>query len=39
MDDKEIENYTRFLKIWGKADPIHKEPEDSLTRLARLKRG
>ena len=39
MNDKAIENNTRFLKIWGKADPIHKEPEDAQTRLARLKRG
>jgi len=39
MNDEAIENYTMFLKIPGKADPIHKEPEDAQTRLARLKRG
>jgi tetratricopeptide (TPR) repeat protein len=37
--EKAIENYTQFLKVWGKADPIYKEPADARARLARLKRG
>jgi tetratricopeptide (TPR) repeat protein len=37
MNDKAIENYTKFLKIWGKADPIYKEPADARARLANLK--
>jgi eukaryotic-like serine/threonine-protein kinase len=35
--DKAIENYTQFLKVWGKADPIYKEPADARARLAKLK--
>ena len=35
---KAIEEYEKFLKIWGKADPIYKEPADAKKRLARLKR-
>ncbi len=36
MKEKAIENYTTFLKIWGKADPVYKEPADARTRLAKL---
>ncbi len=39
MRDKAIENYTQFLKVWGKADPVYTEPADARARLARLKRG
>jgi tetratricopeptide (TPR) repeat protein len=39
IKDKAIENYTHFLRIWGKADPIYKEPTDARSRLAGLKRG
>jgi tetratricopeptide (TPR) repeat protein len=39
MNDKAIELYTTFLKVWGKADPIYKEPADARTRLARLRWG
>jgi hypothetical protein len=39
MNEKAIENYTRFLKVWGKVDPLYKEPADARARLARLKRG
>jgi tetratricopeptide (TPR) repeat protein len=38
MKEKAIDNYTTFLKVWGKADPIYKEPTDARARLARLKR-
>jgi tetratricopeptide (TPR) repeat protein len=38
MKEKAIENYTTFLKVWGKADPIYKEPADVRARLAKLKR-
>jgi len=38
MKDKAIENYSQFLKVWGKADPVYKEPADARARLARLKR-
>jgi eukaryotic-like serine/threonine-protein kinase len=37
MKEKAIENYTHFLEIWGKADPVYKEPRDARRRLARLK--
>jgi hypothetical protein len=37
MKDKAIDNYTTFLKIWGKADSIYKKPADARTRLARLR--
>ncbi len=36
--EKAIEHYTKFLKFWGKADPIFKEPADARARLARFKR-
>jgi serine/threonine protein kinase/Flp pilus assembly protein TadD len=39
MKQKAIEQYEQFLKIWGKADPIYKEPADARARLAKLKRG
>jgi len=39
MKQKAISEYERFLKIWGKADPIYKEPADARARLAKLKRG
>jgi serine/threonine protein kinase len=39
MKEKAITEYEKFLKIWGKADPIYKEPADARARLARLKRG
>jgi eukaryotic-like serine/threonine-protein kinase len=38
LKDKAIAEYEKFLKIWGKADPIYKEPADARARLARLKR-
>ena len=38
MKEEAIENYTTFLKVWGKADPIYKEPADARARLAKLKR-
>jgi eukaryotic-like serine/threonine-protein kinase len=37
MKEKAIENYTQFLKVWGKADPVYKEPADARRRLAKLK--
>jgi eukaryotic-like serine/threonine-protein kinase len=37
MKEKAIEQYETFLKIWGKADPVYKEPGDARIRLARLK--
>jgi eukaryotic-like serine/threonine-protein kinase len=37
MKDKAIENYTQFLNVWGKADPVYREPADARKRLARLK--
>ena len=37
MKDKAIDNYTTFLKVWGKADPVYKEPADARARIARLK--
>ena len=37
MKDKAVENYAKFSKVWGKADPIYKEPADARKRLARLK--
>jgi len=37
MKEKAIEQYKKFLKVWGKADPIYKEPADARRRLARLK--
>jgi tetratricopeptide (TPR) repeat protein len=36
---KAIAEYEKFLKIWGKADPIYKEPADARARVAKLKRG
>jgi tetratricopeptide (TPR) repeat protein len=39
MKAKAVSEYERFLKIWGKADPIYKEPADARARLAKLKRG
>ena len=36
MKEKAIEQYTKFLKIWGKADPIYKEPADARGRLKHL---
>ncbi len=38
MKNKAVETYTRFLKVWGKADPVYKEPVDARSRLAKLKR-
>ena len=32
-----ILEYEKFLKIWGKADPIYPEPKDAKERLVRLK--
>jgi tetratricopeptide (TPR) repeat protein len=37
MTEKAIENYTAFVKVWGKADPIYKEPADARARLTKLK--
>ncbi len=37
MKEKAIENYTAFLKVWGKANPVYKEPADARIRLAKLK--
>ncbi len=39
MKEKAIENYTQFLRVWSKADPIYRDPADARARLARLKRG
>jgi tetratricopeptide (TPR) repeat protein len=39
MTQEAIAEYEKFLKIWGKANPIYKEPADARARLARLKRG
>jgi tetratricopeptide (TPR) repeat protein len=38
MQEKAIENYSQFLKIWGKIDPNYKEPPDARARLAKLKK-
>jgi tetratricopeptide (TPR) repeat protein len=37
MKAKAIAEYEKFLKIFGKADPIYKEPADARMRLAKLK--
>jgi serine/threonine protein kinase/tetratricopeptide (TPR) repeat protein len=37
MKEKAMEQYEKFLKFWGKADPVYKEPGDARIRLARLK--
>jgi serine/threonine protein kinase/tetratricopeptide (TPR) repeat protein len=37
--EKAIDNYSKFLKVWGKSDPIFREPADARARLARLRRG
>lgn len=37
MKEKAIEQYTKFLKIWGKADPFFPEPKDARAMLAKLK--
>jgi tetratricopeptide (TPR) repeat protein len=34
---KAINEYEKFLKIWGKADPIYKGPADVRKRIAKLK--
>ena len=39
LKEKAIEQYTKFLNIWGKADPMYREPADARARLARLMRG
>ncbi len=39
MKEQAIENYTRFLKIWRKADPSYQEPKDARARLERLEKG
>ncbi len=39
MKEKAMDNYSKFLRVWGKADPIYREPADARARLARLKRG
>jgi hypothetical protein len=39
MKQKAIAEYEKFLKIWGKADPIFPEPKDARVRLARLQKG
>jgi serine/threonine protein kinase/tetratricopeptide (TPR) repeat protein len=36
MKGKAVDQYATFLKIWGKADPIFKEPADARARLAKL---
>ena len=36
MKKKAIEQYTKFLKIWGRADPIFSEPKVARLRLAQL---
>ena len=38
MNAKAIAEYEKFLKIWGKADPIYKEPADARSRLAKLRK-
>jgi serine/threonine protein kinase/Tfp pilus assembly protein PilF len=38
LNAKAIGEYEKFLKIWGKADPIYKEPGDARVRLAKLRR-
>jgi tetratricopeptide (TPR) repeat protein len=38
MKEKAIECFAQFLKTWGMADPIYREPADARARLARLKR-
>ena len=37
MKEKAVENYTKFLRVWGTADPIYKEPAEARARLARLR--
>ncbi len=39
MKQKAIAEYEKFLKIWGKADAIYREPADARAKLAGLKRG
>ncbi len=39
MKEKAVTEHEKFLKIWGKADPIYKEPADARARLVKLKRG
>jgi eukaryotic-like serine/threonine-protein kinase len=38
MKDKAIAEYRKFLKIWGKADRVFKEPKDARKRISRLTR-
>jgi tetratricopeptide (TPR) repeat protein len=38
MNAKAIAEYEKFLKIWGKADPVYREPADARARLAKLMR-
>jgi tetratricopeptide (TPR) repeat protein len=38
VKDKAIGYYATFLKVWGKADPVYKEPADARARLARLRK-
>jgi serine/threonine protein kinase/Tfp pilus assembly protein PilF len=37
MKEKAISEYEKFLKIWGKADPVYKEPGNARRRLAKLR--
>jgi len=36
MKDKAIAEYRKFLKIWGKADRVFKEPKEARKRISRL---
>jgi eukaryotic-like serine/threonine-protein kinase len=39
LKENAILEYEKFLKIWGRADPIYPEPKDARVHLARLTRG
>jgi tetratricopeptide (TPR) repeat protein len=37
LKQKAVAEYEKFLNLWGKADPMYREPQDARMRLAMLK--